>query len=63
MHVIACRTCGRGSLSKGGEGRPGEARVTPSSKAKPNAHSMCAQESSLYTYRTENEYRITNVII
>jgi hypothetical protein len=23
-------------------------------KPKPNAHSMCAQESSLHTYRTEN---------
>jgi hypothetical protein len=32
-------------------------------KAKPNAHSMCTQESSLHTYRTENGYRITNVSI
>jgi hypothetical protein len=37
--------------------------VTPSFKAKPNAHSMCAQESSLQTYRTENGYKITNVAI
>jgi hypothetical protein len=27
-----------------------EANVTPGFKAKPNAHSMCAQESSLHTY-------------
>jgi hypothetical protein len=33
----------------------------PVFKPKPNAHSMCAQESSLHTYRTENGYRITNV--
>jgi hypothetical protein len=32
-------------------------------KPKPNAHSMCAQESSLHTYRTENGDRITNVSI
>jgi hypothetical protein len=32
-------------------------------KPKPNAHSMCAQESSLHTYRIENGYRITNVTI
>jgi hypothetical protein len=32
-------------------------------KPKPNAHSMCAQESSLHTYRTENGYRITNVSV
>jgi hypothetical protein len=37
--------------------------VTPGFKAKLNAHSMCAQESSLHTYHTENGYRITNVII
>jgi hypothetical protein len=37
--------------------------VTPDFKAKPNAHSMCAQGSSLHTYRTENGYRITNVTI
>jgi hypothetical protein len=30
---------------------------------KPDAHSMCAQELTLHTYRTENGYRITNVII
>jgi hypothetical protein len=33
------------------------------SRPKPNAHSMCAQESSLHTYRIENKYKITNVII
>jgi hypothetical protein len=32
-------------------------------KAKPSTHSMCAQESSLHTYCTENGYRITNVTI
>jgi hypothetical protein len=37
--------------------------VTPGFKAKPNAHSMCAHESSLHTYRIENGYRITNVTI
>jgi hypothetical protein len=37
--------------------------VTLNFKAKPNAHSICVQESSLHTYRTENRYRITNVII
>jgi hypothetical protein len=37
--------------------------VTPGFKAKPNAHSMCAQKTSLHTYRTENEYIITNVTI
>jgi hypothetical protein len=36
-------------------------RVTPDFNAKPNAPSMCAQESSLHTYRTENGYIITNV--
>jgi hypothetical protein len=35
--------------------------VTPSFKVKPNAYSMCAQESSLHTYHTENGYKITNV--
>jgi hypothetical protein len=35
--------------------------VTPGFKAKSNAHSMCAQESSLHTYRIENRYRITNI--
>jgi hypothetical protein len=35
----------------------------PVFKAKPNAHSMCAQESSLHTYRIENGYRITNVSV
>jgi hypothetical protein len=37
--------------------------VTPGFKAKSNAHSMCTQESSLHTYRTENGYRITNITI
>jgi hypothetical protein len=37
--------------------------VTSGFKAKLNAHSMYTQESSLYTYRTENGYRITNVTI
>jgi hypothetical protein len=37
--------------------------VTLSFKAKLNAHSMCAQESSLHTHRIENGYRITNVTI
>jgi hypothetical protein len=37
--------------------------VTPGFKAKLNAHSMCAQESSLHTYRTENGYKIINVTI
>jgi hypothetical protein len=37
--------------------------VTPNFKAKPNAHNMCAQESSLHTHYTENGYRITNVTI
>jgi hypothetical protein len=32
-------------------------------KPKPNAHSMCADESSLHTYCIENGYRITNVTI
>jgi hypothetical protein len=37
--------------------------VTPDFKAKPNAHNICGQKSSLHTYHTENVYRITNVII
>jgi hypothetical protein len=37
--------------------------VPPGFKAKLNAHSMCAQELSLHTYRTEDGYRITNVTI
>jgi hypothetical protein len=37
--------------------------VTPDFKVKPNAHSMCVQESNLHTHRTKNRYRITNVII
>jgi hypothetical protein len=36
---------------------------TPGFKAKLNAHSMCAQESSLNTYHTESGYRIANVRI
>jgi hypothetical protein len=35
----------------------------PVFKPKLNAHSMCAQESSLHTYRTENGDRITNASI
>jgi hypothetical protein len=37
--------------------------ITPGFKAKPNAHSMCAHESSLHTHRIKNGYRITNVTI
>jgi hypothetical protein len=37
--------------------------VTPSFKAKLNAHSMCVQESSLHIYHIKNKYIITNVII
>jgi hypothetical protein len=37
--------------------------VTPSFKAKPNAHSMRPQKSSLHTYRIENGHGITNVLI
>jgi hypothetical protein len=37
--------------------------VTPDFKAKLNAHSMCAQELSFHTYRTENGYKIINVTI
>jgi hypothetical protein len=36
-------------------------RVTPGFKAKSNAQHMCAQESSLHTYHTENRYKVTNV--
>jgi hypothetical protein len=35
----------------------------PVFKPKLNVYSMCAQELSLHTYRIENGYRITNVII
>jgi hypothetical protein len=38
-----------------------ELTVTPSFKAKPNAYSMCVQESSLHTCCTKNGYKITNV--
>jgi hypothetical protein len=41
----------------------GHQSVTPGFKAKLNDHSMCAQESSLCTYRIENGYKITNVTI
>jgi hypothetical protein len=41
---------------------PRDMNVTPSFKVKLNDHNMCAQESNLHTYRTTNEYRITNVI-
>jgi hypothetical protein len=40
-----------------------EPTVAPGSKAKPNAHSLCAQELSLHTYHIENGYRRTNVTI
>jgi hypothetical protein len=43
--------------------RPWRWFFIPSFKAKPNAHSMCAQGSSLHTYRIENGYKITNVTI
>jgi hypothetical protein len=39
------------------------AAITPGFKTKLNAHSMCAQESSLHTYHIKIGYRITNVII
>jgi hypothetical protein len=35
----------------------------PVLRPKPSTHTMCAQESSLHTYRIENGYRITNVLI
>jgi hypothetical protein len=35
----------------------------PVFKPKPNAHNICAQESNLHTYHTENGYRITNVSV
>jgi hypothetical protein len=35
----------------------------PGFKAKPNARSICAQESSFHTYHIENGYIITNVTI
>jgi hypothetical protein len=41
----------------------GSPTVTPNFMAKPNAHTMCAQESSLHTYHLENGYIITNVLI
>jgi hypothetical protein len=44
-------------------GPPMKHCVIPGFKAKLNAHSICAQESSLHTYHTENGYIITNVII
>jgi hypothetical protein len=37
--------------------------VIPGFMAKPNAHSMCAQELSLHIYHTENGYTINNVTI
>jgi hypothetical protein len=44
-------------------GAPTLEPVTPGFNIKSNAHSMCAQRSSLHTYHTENGYRITNIII
>jgi hypothetical protein len=35
----------------------------PVLRSKSSTHSMCVQKSSLHTYRTENGYRITNVLI
>jgi hypothetical protein len=37
--------------------------VIPDFKAKPNAHSMRTQKSSLHTYHLKNGYRITNISI
>jgi hypothetical protein len=37
--------------------------VTPGFKVKLDAHGICAQGSSLHTYRKENGYRITNITI
>jgi hypothetical protein len=37
--------------------------ITPSFKAKLNAHSMSAHESSFHTCRTENGYKKTNVTL
>jgi hypothetical protein len=51
------------SDGKGGERVVAILSVTSGSMAKPSAHSMCAQESSLHIYRIENGYRITNVTI
>jgi hypothetical protein len=42
---------------------PGTTVSHPVFKSKVNAHSMCAQESSLHTYHIENGYKITNVTI
>jgi hypothetical protein len=44
-------------------GAPERVVVTPGFNVKLNTHSMCVQELSLYTYRTENEYIIINVTI
>jgi hypothetical protein len=41
----------------------GQCPVTPGLKAKLNAHSMCAQESSFHIYCIVNRYRINNVTI
>jgi hypothetical protein len=63
------KSCGRrlapaGSRVGGGAGSQETELVShPVFKIKSNAHSMCAQQSSLHTYRTENRDRITNVSI
>jgi hypothetical protein len=53
----------RGKLGWDGREGFGPWLSHPVFKLKPNAHSVCAQESSLHTYRTENGDRITNVSI
>jgi hypothetical protein len=40
-----------------------KAAITPGFKAKPNAHNMYVQESSLHAYHIENGYRTINVSI
>jgi hypothetical protein len=37
--------------------------IIPGFKTQMSTHSMCAQESSLHIYHSENGYRITNVSI
>jgi hypothetical protein len=51
------------SSPEGAEPLSKKGHFTPDFKAKPDAYSMCAQESSSHTYYIENEYRITNVTI
>jgi hypothetical protein len=67
--IAVCGRLARAGISKQDKGGKEKGARTvsklshPVFKPKLNAHSMCAQESSLHTYRTENGYRITNVII